>query len=578
MKLQFKLTCNPWTDRGVTIFADLMASREGIVRNIDINPGKVVVSFYEEATREQIVSILAEMLRMRQEAMFVPNSLSRALAFLKRDVAKTDEEGRRTGDLTVTVSKDDIVELKKRNITSVKPGENKIYRLTASYPGMPADLRGILEKSDLLAEQVVEEMAGEPQDRANFCIMSESPTKHLEALTQSLHVFANKHHNATVRGFGAGNGYFKVGAAWRYALAFSATEPYHPFFESRDTGTRLLLPVVNDFEFLLRLHHHFKRNLQNIQDFNYPTSSTNIRDLYGSDSYSGLVSLLHSLYNNLTITDSSEDILAPTEVRRLTQWTVGQFKRATYVSFGTFHTIEVDERLFDYIKPLPYQRKDFEPEEYQIVPDVLNRIKWPDAVTGERFSRVLVESNLSKMKMVIWEIYKSLDRFGFYPGQKGRPAPQMLFNDFIMHFVKENTNNMDSEIRGAAKDMGRLVGRTFPRDLTLLSRIYNIHDVNELRDAIKTVLFRLEKEGVEQSRHADIPDYERLYPIRNRPFEVLLDAIGPDNFREIADIFSIFASLNAFNANVGSKTDGDTNITRTSAFSTSDNISEENDT
>lgn len=557
MNLCYRLTCNPWSDRGAVIVAERLEANSGLIEQVEVSAGEIVVRFHASATREQVQAALADLLRERQDGLFVPNSLARSLTKMGRRVPQTDAEGRRSADVTVTVGAGDVPELKKNGVATAKAGEAKVYRLAASYPGMPGDLRGVMDKADVLAEQVVEEMADAPPNRAGVCAMSDAVTKHLEALTQSLHIFANKHHNAAVRGFGSGNGYFRAGAAWRYALALSATEPYHPFFEARNQGTTLLLPVVDDFPFLRRLHRHFKQTgaLNDISLFESPTSATNIRDLYRGDLYSGLVSLLHCLRNPLTVTEQTDDYINPTEIVRLTHWMTGQFKRGTYVSFGTFHVIEANPNLFRLVEPLVYERKEKDLVSYQVVPHVFNRMKWPDTGVAGRFSRALVESSSPAMKAALWEMYKEHDGFSFY-NKKGEPGVLRLFNAFLNHFMEVNHAHMNPEIRSAAKDMGKLVGRAFPRDLTLLSRIYNIHDAGELRDAMKMVLFRLEKAGVEQARRAKVPDEERLYPVKNRPFEVLLDGIDDQNFREIADVFSIFASLNAFNANVGGKPEG----------------------
>ncbi|MCW3095504.1 MAG: hypothetical protein JWL77_1122 [Chthonomonadaceae bacterium] len=555
MELCYRLTCNPWSDRGAVILGDLLRREGGMVKNVEVTAGEIIIHFYGEVTNEQIASRLAEIMQVRTDDLFVPNSLARALTQLRgHSISVTDERGRKASDLTVMVRPDEVVALKERKIV-VKAGENKIYRLTASYPGMPADLRGINDNSNAIAQQVVEEMTDAPPEKAGACALGDTVTKHLAPLTQSLHIFANKHHNASIRGFGSGNGYFRAGATWRYALALSATEMYHPFFEARDKGTTVLLPITNDFNFLSAIHKRFKSGvLDDIRQFDVPTSATNIPHLYKADAYSSLVSLMHCLRNRLTLDVDTDDWAERTLLPRLTRWTTAQFKRATYVSFGTFKTIEVDHRLFGYVKPLPFQRKGQMAIEYMVVPQVFNRMTWPDTGIAGRFSQALVESSGSAMKTVLWEMYKTSSGFTFYY-RKDEIAPLVLFDAFLDHFVKETYNHMDIEIRNAAKDMGKLVGRAFPRDLTLLSKIYNIQDASGLREAIKMVLFRLEKMGIDQAKRTNISEHERLWPIRNKPFETLLEGITDSNCREIADVFSIFASLNAFNANVGGKSD-----------------------
>jgi hypothetical protein len=311
---------------------------------------------------------------------------------------------------------------------------------------------------------------------------------------------------------------------------------------------------------LRSLHRHFKfrDGLADITNPAWATSSTNIQGLYHSDPYSGLVSLFHCLRNPLPAKVLVEDGLAPQELPRLTRWITSQFKRATYVSFGTFHTIDVNHHLFEYVQPLSYQRRDEQSMVYLLVRDVVNRMQWPANGVAKLFSRALVESSISAMKVALWSFYKDYDAFMFYRVSKDQPSVLSLLKAFIAHFVGKE-DRLEPELRDAAKNIGKVVGRAFPRDITLLSRIYNIHDAAEMREALKMVLFRLEKAGVDQAKRDNVQDSERLFPISNKAFEVLLNGICEENLRELADVFSIFASLNAFNANVGSKeerTDG----------------------
>ncbi len=553
MELRYRLTCNPWSDRGAVILGERLLIENGIVSSVEVTSGEICVRFHEKVTSEQITETLTGILRHRTQDLLVPNSLARALSSIRqRSISVTDEDGKKASDMTIRVESDEVAQLKERKM-AVKAGDNKVYRLTASYPGMPADMRGINDNAETMAKQVVSEMLDVPSEKAGMCVLGDGATKHLLPLTQSLHIFANKHHNAAIRGFGSGNGYFRAGAAWRYALVLSATEMYHPFFEARDKGTTILLPITDDLAFLKKLHTLFSHGVLNdIRQLDAATSATNIPHLYKPDPYSGLVSLMHCVRNRLTIVERSEDWSEESVLPRLTRWTTAQFKRATYVSFGTFHNIEIDLRLFEYVKPLSYHRKGQATVEYMIVPHIFERMAWPDTGIAGRFSKALLESSGTAMKTVLWEMYKSSSSFTFY-NRKDETAPLLLFNAFLDYFVEETYKTMDTEIRNAAKDMGKLVGRAFPRDLTLLSKIYNIQDASGLRDAIKTVLFRLEKMGIDQSKRSNISDHERLWPIRNKPFETLLEGITESNCREIADVFSIFASLNAFNANVGGK-------------------------
>src|SRR5438105_9755180 len=100
MELRYSLTCNPWSDRGAVLVADRLEGDASIVEQVAVTQGEIVVRFYEGATREQVETALATLIQERQNGLFVPNSLARALTAMGRDVARTDARGLRTTDLT----------------------------------------------------------------------------------------------------------------------------------------------------------------------------------------------------------------------------------------------------------------------------------------------------------------------------------------------------------------------------------------------------------------------------------------------------------------------------------------------
>ena len=96
----------------------------------------------------------------------------------------------------------------------------------------------------------------------------------------------------------------------------------------------------------------------------------------------------------------------------------------------------------------------------------------------------------------------------------------------------------------SCKKIGELVGSAFHRDVTLLSRLHNATSPTELRSILELVAFRLFKAS-------NGPDRTQLWHLSAGEYEELLQITHTPNWQAAAQTISAFASLKAFNINLG---------------------------
>ena len=230
------------------------------------------------------------------------------------------------------------------------------------------------------------------------------------------------------------------------------------------------------------------------------------------------------------------------------------FTREQNIRFGNFNTIEVDRRLYDFIKPIPYNEND----DIRLVLDILSCISF--SAGGEYavryLSQAIATSDPQLMKTAIFRFWKHADAINFRP-QKDRPHPVKLLPHFIRYFLEVNAV-LNDETRDDLRALGYTIGSVFSSDVTLISKLYNVSSENAFREFLNQVLFRLYKVG---RVGKTLPDGKRQIEIQGESKTVthisveritrILDELSKnsDKWKPMAETLSTFASLNAFNAN-----------------------------
>lgn len=158
-----------------------------------------------------------------------------------------------------------------------------------------------------------------------------------------------------------------------------------------------------------------QQNLKDISDKRELSTSTNLRGIRrASDIYSLAIVLFHNIFYRFTVeAESDQDgwdfapLGEPDEVRRqVTRWVIIPFSRKQNIRFGNFHIVEVDHRLYDFIRPIPFSGGN----DIRIVPDILSCIEFrrPNGENAIRhLSKAIATSDTRLMKAAIFNLWKA---------------------------------------------------------------------------------------------------------------------------------------------------------------------------
>ena len=477
--------------------------------------------------------------------------LSRVGKILNRSLTY-DTEG-----FVVTDEKTQITEGEKARIKESSPQtqvkeEMPIVQARLNFIGMPADARKIKRERDTLVQKFVQNWIL-PRGKKK-CEISGRPSDKLEKVLQMINPFSNKHHNIKIRGFLGNNSNFEVGPVLHFVQLCTTFEPHIPFVYNPsakpDPTTFLVLPEITDLSLLARIYVRLQMNLKDISDRRETATSTNLRGIRrASDTYSLAITLFHNIFYRFTMEDESDNdgswdfapLGEPEQVcRQVTRWVIIPFARKQNIRFGNFHVVEVDHRLYDFIRPIPFEAAD----EIRLVPDIVSCTEFsnPGGENAIRhLSQAIATSDTRLMKDAIFELWKHTDAINFRP-QQGKPHPVRLLRYFIQHFLEVNAV-LNEELREDLRAIANTVGQIFNRDVTLISKLYNISSENTFRSVLNQVIFRLYKVSTGDAAEA-------LLPLRQERIRHILDQISPENWKEMAETLSTFVSLSAFNANV----------------------------
>ena len=548
-KLTLSLTGNPWTDFGiVSLCEELRLSTPSFLIEepfLTENEATITIDISDIETAETWFN---RMLKSRWNQIYW---LSRVGKILNRSLTY-DTEGFVVTDEKTQITEGEKARVKElSSLTQVKD-EMPIVQTRLNFIGMPADARKIKRDREMLVQNFLQNWIL-PQGKKK-CEISGRPSDKLEKVLQMVNPFSNKHHNIKIRGFLGNNNNFEVGPILHFVQLCTTLEPHIPFvynpFSKPDPTTFLILPEIADLSLLTRVYARLQMNLKDISERRETATSTNLRGIRrASDTYSLAITLFHNIFYLFTVEAESDNdgswdfapLGEPEQVRRqVTRWVIIPFARKQNIRFGNFHVVEVDHRLYDFIRPIPFGSGD----EIRLVPDIVSCTEFsgPGGENAIRhLSQAITTSDTQLMKDAIFEFWKHTDVINFRP-QKGKPHPVRLLRYFIQHFLEVNAV-LNEELREDLRAIANTVGQIFNRDVTLISKLYNISSENTFRSVLNQVIFRLYKVSTGDAADA-------LLPLRQERIRHILDEISPENWKEMAETLSTFVSLSAFNANV----------------------------
>lgn len=559
--LVLELTGNPWTDFGIVSFcAELrMGAPDFLVEGPFLTENEATIAI-DVSDTEKVKTWFNDRLKSRWNQIYWLSKEARLYnkSLMHNESLTYDMEG-----FVVTDEKIPVTEEQKKRIKELSPqtqvkSEIRVatHRLNfIGTLGKKGDVQKIRKEKETIVHNFVENWIS-PEGK-KVCEISGRVSDKLEEIHQVVNPFLNKHQNVKVRGFGGTNTYAKVSPILRFVNLCTSLDAHIPFVYKHPT-TLLILPEIVDLSLLAQIYERLQINLKDISDKSELSTSTNLRGIRrASDKYSLAIVLFHNIFYQFTVEEKWA--FAPWEEseevpKRITRWVIIPFVREQNIRFGNFHTIEVDHRLYDFIKPIPFKEND----EVRLVPDILRCIGF--GAGGENavryLSQAIATSDLQLMKTAIFRLWKHADAINFRP-QKDRPHPIRLLPHFIRYFLEVNTV-LNDETREDLRALGSTIGSVFSSDVTLISKLYNISSENAFHEFLKQVSFRLYKVG---RMGETLPDGKRQIEVQGETKTVTRVSIeritritgklyeDPATWKPMAETLSTFASLNAFNAN-----------------------------
>ena len=542
--LVLELTGNPWTDFGiVSLCAELRYTPFHC--ELELTPHEATITM-DMVNMEKFEEWLNLTFQARWNQLYW---LSRGAKILGRASLSYDNGfvDRDKSQMQTTQGDRDLIKEKWKNSTvgDVMP----LTQLRSNFIGINGNADKFRTEQQANIREFIENWQNPIGKKV--CEMSGRTTAKPKKLLQVVNPFATKHHNTKVRGAHSSSTNPTIGQLY-YLINLCATlDKDIPFsVNTAKRTTRLILPDIQDLELLTKVYARLKDNLKDLDQPNELWTFTNLRTMFGlTNQYSLVISLFHNIFYEFTPSDDEENegewdfsslVEQTTEaVRRLTRWIIIPFTKGQNVIFQNFHTVEVDTRLYDFIKPI-----DFTGRPIQLVPDILVRMssRTPDGENAiGQISQAIATSTSSLMKVALFNLWKHQDAVLISP-QRGAPHPARLLQSFINHFLEVN-QVLDKKLREDLRAIGTTIGTIFYKDVTLISKLFNISSVNAFRDTLNVVTFRLYKFSTGE-------DAKKAVPVKQERIDHILNELTDKNYKEIAETLSIYVCLNAYNAKV----------------------------
>ena len=562
-ELTLSMTGNPWTDFGIVSLCEelQMSNPPFLVEKPFLTKNEAIIAI-DVSDVETVEMWFNQMLRNKWNGIYQPSQVAKVL---KR--TPIHEDGFIKPSEKILIQSADREVIKEKLKRKIEDEELLVERRT-NFVGLRRDIKTIQENLDTIAHENVESLI--KQSGRNFCEVSRSAFKKARGVSQYVNPFTNKYHNNPVRGITSTPGYTKVSPVHYLVSLLTTLCPKIPFV--REAEITLILPVIPDLCLLFRIYARLLESgkLKDLNDNKEIYTSTNLRELRPPyDDYSLAIYLFHNIFYRFSEEKEEwffESIDEPKQtIPLLTRWVKIPFmrpRRATQpVRFGNFHYIEVDHRLYDFIQPIPFGDND----EIQLVPDVLARIS-PTLIKGMRashgenslqyLSKAIATSDTQLMKIAIFNLWKHTDAVTIrLDPQAEAPHPLRMFRHFIQHFLEVNAV-LNKKLRDDLRALAHTIGPVFSRDVTLISKLYNVSSEGAFRNVLSQMMFRLYKIGLngevgsDEKLHVKVRNEEKsITRVSHERIARILDELTPGNWSEIAETLSTFTSLSAFNEN-----------------------------
>lgn len=566
VKLTLSLTGNPWTDFGIVgLYEELSGNLPFSIEERVLTENEVAITI-DVSDIETVKTWFNQTLRGKWNNIYHP---SKAAKVLRR--TPIQEDGFIKPDEKILIDAAARKTIKDKLKRSKIEDEEPLVERRSNFVGVPANIKTIQNNLVEMVDEIVENLISSRAQ--NFCEVSGLAFKQKQAkqVTQYANPFANKYHNNPVRGVTSTAGYTKVSPIHYLVNLLTTLCPNIPFV--RDAEITLILPVIPDLHLLSEVYTRLVgRN--KLKDFNdseeiyIPTNLRGLRPPY--DDYSLAIYIFHNIFYRFSKEEERqlfENIDEPERtIPLLTRWVKIPFTSPSSnpnqknIRFGNFHQIEVDHRLYDFIRPIPFG----DDVAIQLVPDIISRItpvfsKGKRSPRGENslrhLSKAIARSDTQLMKVAIFNLWKHTDAINVrFDLQPEAPHPLRMLRYFIQHFLEVNAV-LNEEMREDLRRLGVTIGSVFSRDVTLISKLYNVSSEGAFRAVLSQIMFRLYKIGLDgkaedgKLRVKVKNEDKSITRVSHKRVTRILDELTPENWQNLAETLSTFTSLSAFNEN-----------------------------
>ena len=576
--LVLELTGNPWTDFGIVSLCQELSSPKPdfLVEKPFLTENMATITI-DISDIEEVKTWFYQTLRDKWNSIYHRSFIAKLLEY-----TPNQESGFINPDETINIT-DEYREIIKKELIKRKIKRNikiedrvSVFERRYNFIGLPANIKIIRKNMESIIDESIESLKNPSSGK--LCSISGLSFKKGKDVTQYVNPFSNKYHNYPIRGAASSASYTKVSSIHYMVNLLTTLCPNIPFV--RDAEIMLILPVIPDLHLLSEIYNRLlgSNNLKDLNGTDETISSTNLRDIRAPyDDYSLSIYLFHNIFYRFSKKEKRmlfNPIDNPEQnVPLLRRWVKIPFTRPNpsrnqrELRFGNFHHIEVDHRLYKFICPIPFN-DNFK---IQLVPDILARIK-PALIKGKRdirgenslrqLSKAIATSDTKLMKVAIFNLWKHADGINIsFDKQTETPHPLQMFRHFIQYFLEVNAVLDDKELRGDLRTLGNTIGKVFSRDVTLISKLYNVSSEGAFRAVLKQITFRLFKTGLIDGKVEDDGKFrvkvvkvknekKSLIHISSEKVTHILDGLTQENWQSIAETLSTFTSLSAFNENL----------------------------
>lgn len=547
--LTLELTGNPWTDFGIVSFCKELTSAY-FPNKLELKPYHAHITI-AVSNMDRITEWLNQRLRDRWNKLYWFSRGAKILGRTGLSALAYDNDGFVDYDKSQAwITEEEHTEIKEKWKNSPLKDVMALTQVRFNFIGIRNNAETFKKGQADNIRDFIQDWTGAGGKKV--CEVSGYPTTKPKKLLQVVNPFASKHHNTKVRGVFNSSANPNVGGIY-YLINMCATfDENIPFvYEPGSQRVCLVLPDIPDLEILSRVYNRLQENLRDDLSGTELYPYTNLRGrIQVSNRYALALSLFHNIFYEFRgLQPVADDILedewnfSPTlaEPDKLTRWIIIPFTKGQNVIFQNFHTVDIDARLYDFIKPIPYEQN-----EIQLVPNILARMrpkmKSPDGDNAfGQLNQAIATSTPALMKLALFNLWKHTDAVLISP-QRESPHPVRLLRVFINHFLEVN-QVLDKKLREDLRVFGTIIGTLFYRDVTLVSKLFNISSVNAFREALNVVMFRLYKFSTSENA-------KKAVPVKQERINHILDELTDGNYKEVAETLSTYVCLSAYNAKV----------------------------